>query len=231
MCTRYISPEDREIEAFWEISGRNPVPWQRQLFPRSPGPFIRRASDEVEYSRELVVGQWALVPWFAKTAKLPYATVNARSEELEQKASYKHPWARGQRCIIPAESFDEPNWESGKNVWWRFRRAGGNPWGIAGLWNTWTDKATGEVVESYTMLTLNADAHPLMGRMHKPDPKLGPDQQDKRSLVLLEPQDFGQWLAGTIEEARALIKLTPVELFEAGPAELPPPKNLELEPS
>ena len=78
-------------------------------------------------------------------------------------------------------SFDEPNWETGKNVWWRFRRADGAPWGLAGLWNTWTDKATGEIVESYTMLTLNADAHPLMSRMHKPDPKLGPDQQDKRS--------------------------------------------------
>ena len=42
-------------------------------------------------------------------------------------------------------------------MWWRFGRADGQPWG-AGLWNTWTDKATGEMVESYTMLTLNADA-------------------------------------------------------------------------
>ena len=94
------------------------------------------------------------------------------------KASYKLPWARGQRCIIPAADFDEPNWESGKNEWWRFRRPDGNPWGLAGLWNTWVNKASGEVHESYTMLTLNADHHPLMSRMHKPDPKLGPDQQD-----------------------------------------------------
>ena len=85
----------------------------------------------------------------------------------------------------------------------RGSRADGQPWGIAGLWNTWVDKASGEVVESYTMLTLNADAHPLMCRMHKPDPKLGADQQDKRSLVLLEPSAFDQWLAGTVEEARA----------------------------
>ena len=85
------------------------------------------------------------------------------------------------------------------------------PWGIAGLWNTWVDKASGEVVESYTMLTLNADVHPLMNRMHKPDPKVGPDQQDKRSLVLFEPGNFDQWLAGTIEEAQALMHLTPVE--------------------
>lgn len=217
MCTRYLSASDREVEDFWRIDRRNNEQWPRQLFPRSPGPFIRRARDAVDYERELVVGQWALVPWFSKTAKLPYATVNARGEELEAKASYKHPWARGQRCIIPAASFDEPNWESGKNVWWRFSRADGMPWGIAGLWNTWVDKASGEVVESYTMLTLNADVHPLMNRMHKPDPKVGPDQQDKRSLVLLEPGNFDQWLAGTIEEAQALMHLTPVEKFAAGP--------------
>jgi hypothetical protein len=39
------------------------------------------------------------------------------------------------------------------------------------------------------MLTLNADAHPIMKRMHKPDPKLGPDQQDKRSVIAIESAD------------------------------------------
>jgi putative SOS response-associated peptidase YedK len=165
-----------------------------------------------------VVGQWALVPWFAKSATLPYSTNNARYEELANKASYKLPWARGQRCIIPADWFDEPCWETGRNVWWRFRRADGDPWGLAGLWNTWTDKATGEVVESYTMITLNADAHPLMSRMHKPDPKLAADKQDKRSVVPIEPEDVDQWLAGTMARAAELVRLAPVETFMAGPA-------------
>ena len=92
---------------------------------------------------------------FLKLVK--YQTNNARSEELAEKNSYKDPWKRGQRCIIPAASFDEPNWETGKNIWWQFSRADGAPWGLAGLWNVWTNKDTGEVHESYTMLTLNAD--------------------------------------------------------------------------
>ncbi len=62
------------------------------------------------------MGRWGLIPWFAKTAKLTYSTNNARSEELASKASYKAPWARGQRCIIPAITFDEPCWETGRNV-------------------------------------------------------------------------------------------------------------------
>jgi len=94
-----------------------------------------------------------------------------RFDEIATKPSFKDPWRFGKRCVIPAWSFDEPNRETGRNVWWRFRRADGTQWGIAGLWNTWTDKATGELIPSYTMLTINADAHPLMRRIHKPDPR------------------------------------------------------------
>ncbi|PLC06424.1 DUF159 family protein [Variovorax sp. RO1] len=217
MCNRYIAPDDLEVERFWQVHQNSPPRWVKAVFPRSPGPFIRRAKDVTDYERELVTGQWGLIPWFAKEPKLKFPTNNARSEELEQKASYKDPWKRGQRCIIPAVSFDEPNWETGKNVWWQFRRADGAPWGLAGLWNTWTDKASGEIHESYTMLTINADGHPLMGRMHKPDPKLPADQQDKRSVIPLEAHDFDRWLTCTVEEARALLKVPPVELFDAAP--------------
>ena len=192
------------------------MPWPKQVFPRAPGPFIRRRHS-TGYEPELVIGQWGLIPWFAKTPKPTLSTNNARAEELAAKATFKDPWKRGQRCIVPAASFDDPNWESGKNQWWQFRRADGDPWGLAGLWNIWTDKDTGEVHESYTMLTLNADHHLLMSRMHKPDPKLPPRQQDKRSVIPIERGDVDQWLVGTIEEAQQLLRLAPVEVFEAGP--------------
>ena len=184
------------------------------IFSRRGGLVLLRRG---QYERELVVGQWGLIPWFATEPKLKYPTNNARSEELAVKASYKHPWARGQRCIIPAADFDEPNWETGKNVWWRFQRADGAPWSLAGLWNVWTDKATGEQHESYTMLTINADSHPLMQRMHKPNPKRAIGEQDKRSVIPIEQSDVDQWLAGTVSDAATLLKLPPIEVFEAGP--------------
>ncbi|WP_074923678.1 SOS response-associated peptidase [Delftia lacustris] len=219
MCNRYKSPREDEIERMWRVGRQNPGRWwDEDVFPRGAGAFIRRAQDDAGYSRELVAGQWGLIPWFAKEPKLKFPTNNARSEELAAKASYKHPWARGQRCIIPATTFDEPNWETGKNVWWRFARADGDPWGLAGLWNAWTDPATGQIHESYTMLTINADAHPLMSRMHKPDPKLPADKQDKRSVIPIELADVDQWLAGTVAEASQLLRVAPVEVFQAGPA-------------
>jgi putative SOS response-associated peptidase YedK len=73
------------------------------------------------------------------------------------------------------------------------------------------------VYESYTMLTINADAHPLMARMHKPDPKLPADRQDKRSVIPIELADVDQWLAGTVAEASQLLRVAPVEVFSAGP--------------
>jgi len=216
MCTKYVSPDDAAIERYWQVRPGQGWP-AKDMFPRAPGPFIRSTAGAATPSRECVIGQWGLIPSFAKEAKLSYSTFNARFEELAQKASYKVPWARGQRCIIPAVSFDEPNWETGRNVWWRFTRKDGVPWGLAGLWNTWVDLATGEIHESYTMLTINADSHPLMRRMHKPDPKYDPDDQDKRSVVAIESAAVDQWLHGTREDARELVVPPSVDVLCGAP--------------
>lgn len=224
MCTRYVSPEDAAVERFFHIGARSPATWaRREMFPGYVGPFIRPAKDVTEPVRELVVGQWNLIPWFAKEPKLKFATCNARSEELADKASFKLPWARGQRCIIPAEAFYEPNWETGKHIPWRFKRADGDLWALAGIWNTWVDKTSGEIHESYTMLTINADGHPLMGRMHKPDPKRPPNMQDKRSVVPIALADVDQWLFAPQAQAKQLLVLPAVELFDAEPITAPGP--------
>lgn len=219
MCTRYITPEVAAVERHWHIGRAHTWRWPRpDMFPKYPGPFIRAPREPAEAGFELAVGQWWLIADNA-TEQFPAArTYNARWEGLSSRWSFRGAWARGQRCLIPAESFFEPNWESGKHVSWRFQRADGAPWGLAGLWNAWIDRATGEVHESYTMLTVNADQHPLMNRMHKPDPKRAAHLQDKRSVVPIEAENTERWLRGTPEEAAALVRLPEAKLFVAGPA-------------
>jgi len=78
---------------------------------------------------------------------------------------------------------------------------------------------TGSVVLMNQQLTINADTHPLMKRMHKPDPKAPADAQDKRSVIPIESGDVDTWLEGTVEEASTLLRLATVELFDAGPAQ------------
>jgi putative SOS response-associated peptidase YedK len=216
MCNRYVSPSSADIERLWHLESNGIALAQRDVFPRGSASFVR-ANEASDARHELVVGQWGLIPWFAKTPKLAYSTNNCRSETATTAASFKQSWARGQRCLIPAAVFFEPNWESGKNEWWTFKRADGELWSLAGLWNTWVDKESGEIVESYTMLTMNADAHPLMRRMHKPDPKLPAYQQDKRSVVIIEAATLDVWLTGSNSEAESLISLASVETFAAAP--------------
>lgn len=217
MCNRYVSPSEAEIERVWRIGRRDPWRGEVEIFPRGAGAFIRASGKPPDRELDLVVGKWGLIPWFAKSPTLKYSTNNARFEEIATKASFKHAWLRGQRCIIPAVSFDEPCWETGRNIWWRFRRADGAPWGLAGLWNEWVSPESGEILQSYTMLTINADAHPLMSRMHKPDPALPPDRQDKRSVIAIELADTERWLSGSLDDAIALAQAPAVEVIDAGP--------------
>ncbi|MBO9647335.1 MAG: SOS response-associated peptidase family protein [Variovorax sp.] len=234
MCNRYETPDVWEIERHWHIGRRTSEDWARQMAPLYKGPYLRAWDGQ---GLMLEAGQWGMIPPGSEE-RIPrmkpkpgqkqgarLSTNNARSERLDSAWTFKFAWKDGRRCLIPAVSFDEPNWESGKNEWWRFRRADGAPWALAGLWSEWEDPSSGEIVPNFTMLTINADAHPLMKRMHRPevDPKtkqvLPIDQQDKRSVVAIERENWDLWLRGTVEEARALLQLTPVEHFAAGPAE------------
>lgn len=172
--------------------------------PFQPGAFLVPGSgDELR----AVVGQWGMIrpgqP--GRRPEKRYQTNNARIESLAEKPTYRQAWARGQRCLIPVDWYAEPNWETGKNVWWHLKRADGAPWFIAGLWSEWTDKETGELVPNFTMITCNCDSHPLLNRLHKPDPKLPADQQDKRSLVHIAPEKWKHWLMAEKEDARSLI--------------------------
>ena len=63
----------------------------------------------------------------------------------------------------------------------------------------------------------SADDHPSMGRMHKPDPNLPADQQDKRSVIPIEAEDVDLWLSAPVAEAARLLKLAPEAVFEAQP--------------
>lgn len=188
MCNRY-HPTRAEIIAVQIDFGILPMSdksWRPGIGPWGQGPFIRARNGKLE----LVVGQWALIGDFdKKPVSRPRMTNNARFEGIDKKPTYKGPWLRSQRCLIPAQRFDYPYYAqgaTGKNEWWTFRRADGQPWHLAGIWNAWTDPATGEVFESYSMLTQNCDGHPLLSRFHKPDHDLPPEQQDKRTVVPIE---------------------------------------------
>ncbi|MDZ4101545.1 MAG: SOS response-associated peptidase family protein [Hydrogenophaga sp.] len=163
------------------------------------------------------LGQWGMIRTGSaarRPASRAVLTNNARIEGIAERPTYRRPWAQGQRCLILADWYQEPNWETGKNIWWRLRRADGAPWALAGLWSQWTDPQTGELVPNFTMITCNCDGHPLLGRLHKPDPTLPPDRQDKRAVAHIDPADWSTWLHGAQADAQALVRPQATGVFD-----------------
>jgi len=220
MCNLYTSPTEQEVWDYWDVSGPLPPPRFLEgsyVGPGNQGQFLRalRNTNELEYA----VGRWQLVPssW-PNIESFPLSTNNARWEnKVRRSSTYRPIWMAGQRCVIPARNFFEPCYETGVHVRWRFENIDDSPLGLAGLWNTWINQETGELVETYTMLTINADDHPLMRRMHKPDPH----DPEKRMVAVLAPEDQQTWLFGTPAEAELVIRQWPQERIKATPMPKP----------
>ncbi len=179
-----------------------------EAFPGSVVPMVSNARPRV-----WTPACFGLVPAWAQDERISRSTYNARSETLAEKPSFRAAWQRGQLCIIPVAEFHEPSYASGRAVRWGIRRQDGRPMGIAGLWSHHPDgPARGLPAWSVSMLTINADAHPLLRQFHKPE-------DEKRSIVILPDAAWGAWLRCRSEaEARALLQPFPAELLEARPA-------------
>jgi putative SOS response-associated peptidase YedK len=225
MCSNYrpVTQSDRLLTFFGveRPVGELPV----ELYPQGLAPFIwRRPSD---LAREAQAGRFGIVPQWSDTMALGRRTYNCRSETAATKPSFRDAWKRGQRCIVPADWIYEPNWETGRAVRWRIGRADGwEPLGIAGLWARRTDPETGEIVLSFTMLTVNADHHELMRRFHRPG-------EEKRMVVILDPSEYDAWLDCPADQQASFMRQYPAERLQAEPAPLPgrgqPPVEPELD--
>ena len=144
------------------------------------------------------LARFGLIPAWAKDDKISRHTYNARSETVREKPSYRAAWKQRRFGIALVENFFEPNYVSGKAERWRIESALGEPLGIASLWETWTDPNSGELITSFTMLTVNADEHPVMNQFHKPG-------DEKRTPVILHPSQFKSWLSASDAEAMAMM--------------------------
>nr|WP_249205780.1 SOS response-associated peptidase family protein [Burkholderia cenocepacia] len=137
-------------------------------------------------------------------------TVNARSETVGESRLYGKAWRAGQRCLIPVRWIYEPCYETGRNVWQRIGLTDWQPYCVAGIWRRYED-ADGRSLVGMAMMTVNADGHAVMGRMHKPG-------DEKRSVVILRPTDCDEWLHTTnVEAARTLLQVYPADDMVACP--------------
>ena len=130
---------------------------------------------------------------------------------MTTSTNFREAWLAGQRCIVPMTAFMEDDWRSGKAVPTRIARVDGQPMGVAGLWESWTG-ANGEVIVSYTLLTVNANTHALMNRYQQPG-------NEKRMLAILNEGAYDAWLGARPEKAKEFMRAYPANWLTANPME------------
>ena len=116
MCANYTPPTPQRLHQFFDVAS-TAAEVKTEIYPGHLAPIIRLA-DDGSGSRECVSACFGMVPHWAEL-RLARHTYNARSETVASKPSFRHAFAKRQFCVIPAESFFEPNYESGRAVRWK----------------------------------------------------------------------------------------------------------------
>lgn len=209
MCSNYTPTRRESLARHFGVEAPADD-WKEEAYPGYLAPIIRLA-DDGSGQTESVAACFGMVPHWAEL-KLSRHTYNARSETAASKPSFRHAMAKRQLCIVPAESIFEPGYESGKAVRWRIARGDGAPMGLAGLWEWRPNGGPGDrPLVSFTMLTINADAHPLMRRFHRPE-------DEKRMVVVLREEQYLPWLAAAADAIGDFLLPYPAEGLVAEPA-------------
>jgi putative SOS response-associated peptidase YedK len=148
--------------------------------------------------------RWGLIPFWAKDAKIGYSMINAKAETVAEKPAFREAF-KSRRCILPADGFYE--WQklgAKANQPYLIQMKDRSLFGFAGLWERWKDKASGETIQSCTIITTepNELCAPIYNRMP----------------VILDPKNYGAWLGETTasrDELLALLRPYPTEKMEA----------------
>lgn len=177
MCGRFaLGIPKPALEDFLQYSV--PEPYQ-QRWNVAPGQDVLAVgSHGPEYMR------WGFVPHWLKDGAKARPMINARSESVFEKPSFRDA-ARSSRCLIPATAYYEWKQGDGGKVPYAFRLCEKPVFYMAGIWSEWTDSRTGEVLRTVAVLTTEANS--LVALVHD------------RMPVILSKAEAMVWTAGRLE--------------------------------
>jgi putative SOS response-associated peptidase YedK len=188
MCSRYFLDADGNVIAYtFSVPLNERIRKRFNIAPTQEAPVIRAAASG---AREVALLRWGLVPPWAKDLKVGTTMINARSEGVEDKPSFRGAWKQ-RRCVVPASGFFEWQGERGHKQPHAITVPGQPLFAFAGLWETWKPHG-GEPVETFTIMT--TEANEQVARIHD------------RMPVILPMDAIDTWLTGPLEQARALLK-------------------------
>ena len=165
------------------------------LTPRyniAPTQMVSSVRSSHDNKQQFATFRWGLVPFWSKDLKIGSKMINARGESVSSKPSFRSAFKK-RRCLVLADGFFE--WKKindGKQPYY-MTLEDESPFCMAGLWEKWNDKTSGETIETCTVIT--TEANEFMSELHD------------RMPVILDKSDYGVWLDNEFQDAGHLESL------------------------
>ncbi len=196
MCGRFAfySPSEATA-ALFGVDGALEVEPRYNIAPTQFVAAIRNSeSGDEAGQREMVMLRWGLIPFWAKDPAIGNRMINARAETVAEKPSYRNAF-RHRRCVVLADGFYEWHREGSVKVPHFMSLKSGEPFALAGLWESWKDRDTGEALQTTTLIT--TAANDFMAPIHH------------RMPVILQSEGASEWRAGSNDMLDDVASRTP----------------------
>jgi putative SOS response-associated peptidase YedK len=196
MCGRYsFILEDEMIRERFGVTVRSAIYKARY----NCAPTQKLAVISNENPDVLSLYRWGLIPFWAKDPAIGNKLINAKSETILEKPSFKNAF-KSKRCLVLSDGFYE--WKKeGLKTPYRITRRDGVAFAMAGIWDKWTDQ-NGEDIHSFAILTTTPNS--LMAKIHDRMPVILDRKTEKRwienvpqeeLLEMMKPCDASTLLA------------------------------------
>ena len=188
MCSRYFLDADGNVIAFtFAVAAPAELRKRFNIAPTQLAPIVRVNKEGV---RELAMARWGLVPRGAKDLSVGTRMINARSEGVEAKPAFKAAVEK-RRCIVPATGFFEWKGVARMKQPYAITLPDRHVFGFAGLWERWRPAEGGDAVETFSIVTTDANA--AVAEIHD------------RMPVILPKESEDTWLHGEPDAARRVL--------------------------
>ena len=181
MCGRYsFILEDEMIKERFGVTVRSAIYKARY----NCAPTQKLAVISNENPGELSLFRWGLIPFWEKDISIGNKLINAKSETILEKPSFKNSF-KSKRCLVLSDGFFE--WKKGiVKTPFRIIRRDRSAFAMAGIWDKWTNPE-GEEIRSFAILTTISNS--LMQKIHD------------RMPVILDRETEKKWIENSPHEA------------------------------
>jgi len=188
MCGRYtLRTPARQLALPFGLADVPEIAPRFNIAPTQPILTVRDAGD----GPKAAIVKWGLIPSWANDTTIGSRCVNARADSVATKPAFRAAFKR-RRCLILADGFYE--WQKlskGKQPWF-FRLPDDEPFGFAGLWETW-QATDGSEIETGCIIT--TEANDVLAPVHE------------RMPVVVPPEHHVKWLDPEAEGGASLVRL------------------------